>query len=159
MEQWKPVRGCAGYEVSSEGRVRSLDRTDARGRRRNGKVLRPFPDRLGYLHVEIRGKSLLVHRLVLSAFRPVVERAEVRHENGQRSDNRLCNLSWGTRSDNMNDAARHGTLHFARMNGVHAERVKDLLACGAKDAELSSWLGISAQVARQIRTGQSWRHV
>ena len=39
-ELWKPVKGFEGfYEVSSEGRVRSVDRIDARGQHRNSKIM------------------------------------------------------------------------------------------------------------------------
>lgn len=39
-ELWKPVKGFEGvYEVSSEGRVRSVDRIDARGRHRKSKIM------------------------------------------------------------------------------------------------------------------------
>src|SRR5262249_12949164 len=34
---------------------------------------------------------------------------EVRHLNGIRTDNRPENLAWGTKSENMQDAVRHGT--------------------------------------------------
>jgi hypothetical protein len=40
IELWKPVKGFEGfYEVSSEGRVRSVDRIDARGQHRKSKIM------------------------------------------------------------------------------------------------------------------------
>lgn len=39
-EIWKPVKGYEGfYEVSSEGRVRSVERRDARGQHRKSKIM------------------------------------------------------------------------------------------------------------------------
>lgn len=39
-ELWKPVKGFEGfYEVSSEGRVRSVDRIDTRGQHRKSKIM------------------------------------------------------------------------------------------------------------------------
>lgn len=39
-EIWKPVKGYEGfYEVSSDGRVRSVERIDARGRHRKSKLM------------------------------------------------------------------------------------------------------------------------
>lgn len=39
-ELWKTVKGYEGfYEVSSEGRVRSVERIDARGQHRKSKIL------------------------------------------------------------------------------------------------------------------------
>jgi hypothetical protein len=59
-----------------------------------------------------------VHRLVLSAFagkRP--DEMECRHHNGVRTDNRLENLQWGTRQENIDDQMRHGTYQRGDRNG------------------------------------------
>ena len=39
-EVWLPIEGWPGYQVSTRGRVRSVDRYDRAGRRRHGKVLK-----------------------------------------------------------------------------------------------------------------------
>ena len=40
IEVWKPIKGFEGfYEVSSEGRVRSVERIDARGQLRKSKIM------------------------------------------------------------------------------------------------------------------------
>lgn len=120
QEVWKPVPGYEGlYEVSDEGRVRSLDRdvtqTSRRGAlytlRKKGKLLRPGRMPSGHLSVALgRGNSQCVHRLVLLAFvGPAPDKHECCHNNGNPADNRLENLRWGTRSENIKDAIRHGT--------------------------------------------------
>lgn len=39
-EIWKPIKGYKGfYEVSNKGRVRSVERLDARGQHRKSKVI------------------------------------------------------------------------------------------------------------------------
>lgn len=39
-EVWKPVKGYEGlYEVSNKGRVRSVERRDARGQLRKSKIM------------------------------------------------------------------------------------------------------------------------
>ena len=49
-EIWKDIEGFEGlYQVSNMGRVRSLERVDAQGRRLKGKVIASFPNRNGYL--------------------------------------------------------------------------------------------------------------
>jgi hypothetical protein len=120
QEVWKPVPGYEGlYEVSDQGRVRSLDRdvtqTSRRGAlytlRKKGKLLRPGRMPSGHLSVALgRGNSQCVHRLVLLAFvGPAPDKHECCHNNGNPADNRLENLRWGTRSENIKDAIRHGT--------------------------------------------------
>jgi hypothetical protein len=116
-ERWLPVPGYEGlYEVSDQGRVRSLDRrvATARGDRiTRGQVLKPSPSR-GYQIVPLSKKGVArrtsVHLIVLAAFvGPRPSGLECCHGNGVRSDNRLENLRWDTRSENQRDAVRHGT--------------------------------------------------
>ena len=119
VEQWKPVNGYEGiYEVSSHGRVRSLDRTvtysDGRVRRFKGKVLRATlnPDGYPFVNLCTQGKKekRYVHSLVTESFigaRP--EGMEVCHNDGNPANNHLDNLRYDTHSDNMLDSVRHGT--------------------------------------------------
>ena len=119
VEQWKPVSGYEGiYEVSSHGRVRSVDReiTDSRGqaRRIKGKVRRTPLDKYGYPTVDLwkqgKGQTRTVHSLVTEAFiGPRPEGMEVCHSDGDGTNNRLENLRYGTHSENMLDRVRHGT--------------------------------------------------
>jgi hypothetical protein len=123
LEHWRPVVGHEGYEVSDKGRVRSLDRTitnplpsgTVRRQRMRGRILRPGPDRKGYLSVNLFGKTRQVHRIVLEAFvGPCPPGMECLHANDIPDDNRLENLSWNTRSANRYDAVRNGRHHNAR---------------------------------------------
>lgn len=122
-EEWRPVVGYEGaYEVSSIGRVRSLDR-EILGRWgphiRRGHFLRPHTDKDGYqrvrpsLHGEARAAP--VHRLVLLAFvGPQPEGHVALHRDGNPSNNVVSNLTWGTYSDNAFDAVSHGTHRQTR---------------------------------------------
>jgi hypothetical protein len=58
-----------------------------------------------------RQVSVRVHVLVAEAFLPPrpTPAHEVRHWDGDRMNNAATNLRWGTRSDNVQDALRHGT--------------------------------------------------
>lgn len=113
-EEWRPVLSHPGYEVSDLGRVRSVPRviTRTNGARLTiaGGVMRPQPKRDGHLKVELHKRTCQVHALVLEAFvGPAPTGHECLHGNGNPADNRLANLRWGTRSENMRDALRHGT--------------------------------------------------
>lgn len=120
MEVWKAVVGFEGrYEVSDWGRVRSMDRTTPRRNhliKLSGKVLKAKPNAQGYPAVSLFAGSRLnrkersVHRLVLLAFvgEPPHDH-EALHGDGTRANNRLENLRWGTRSENIADTHKTGT--------------------------------------------------
>ena len=119
QEIWKAVPGYEGkYEVSDQGRVRSIDRIVTQKSRwgtlytmkRKGKLLRPGRMPSGHVSVALgRDNSQCVHKLVLLAFVGLAaDKHECCHNNGNPADNRLENLRWDTRSENMKDAYAHG---------------------------------------------------
>ena len=109
-EQW---RTCVydgvvydGYEVSTWGRVRSLNY------KHTGKIeiIKQGDDGRGYLFVHLwknrKQKTCKVHRLVAIAFIPNPDNLpEINHINENKHDNRVENLEWCTRKYNIN----HGT--------------------------------------------------
>ena len=128
-EKWLPAVGYEGlYEVSSIGRVRSLDKLvyckDGRApRMHRGRVRKLYTHPRGHLIVTLCAsdgsrKIAKVHRLVLEAFvGPNPPGLECCHNNGDPSDNRVENLRWGTHRENMRDKIKHGT-NWGRFAGV-----------------------------------------
>lgn len=122
-EQWCPVVGYENeYEVSDQGRVRSMARVfyqlsrwgSLYPYRKAGQLLKPGLTSVGYPSVSLCGKTHLVHRLVAAAFiGPCPARCEVRHKDGTRINNHVSNLEYGTRKENVADARRHKTLYKA----------------------------------------------
>ena len=108
-EEWKDVAGYEGlYQVSSEGRVKSLERKGCKRER----ILKPGVRSKGYLFVVLGagGKSRMfsVHRLVCQAFHDNPEnKLDVNHINENKTDNRACNLEWSTRTENCNPGSRN----------------------------------------------------
>jgi len=119
--EWRTCLGIPGYEASSDGRVRSVDRhvPYADGRKPKffpGRELKPWSVR-GYQAVwttrSVERRKTYVHTLVCEAFhgpRPAPD-WDVRHLNGDKLDNRPENLAWGTHAENLRDKKRHGTDH------------------------------------------------
>jgi hypothetical protein len=81
-EEWRPVVGFEGsYEVSDQGRIRSIARTDNLGRPVRARVMRPRVGRYAAydLRKDGRYRSVYAHRAVLEAFvGPCPARHEVR---------------------------------------------------------------------------------
>ncbi len=117
-EQWKPVPEYEGlYEVSSHGRVRSIDRwvNGRSGSRRlvRGRQLKPWKSNRGYLNITLcNGSSRVsrsIHSLVMEAFKGSGPKgAVVCHGDKGVSDNSLSNLRWDTQSKNIDDTYTHG---------------------------------------------------
>ena len=112
IEEWRPVVGYEGlYEVSSYGRVRSVDRYDNRNCFRKGKVLSPGIKPDGYLTVVLscngKCKTINVHRLVAQVFIENPDNLpEVNHKDEDKTNNNVDNLEWCSRKYNVNYGSR-----------------------------------------------------
>lgn len=79
------------------------------------KILAPGSTRGGYETVGLSSDGKVhqwrVNRLVCFAFHgePPTDKPFALHSNGEHTDNRACNLRWGSPKENMEDAIRHGT--------------------------------------------------
>ena len=129
MEEFKEIKGFEDYQVSNLGSVISR-------KRGYWTSLKPQKDKMGYLHVRLyqRGNTLgtydngqpipklfKVHTLVLETFSPKPESAEtleVNHKDGNKKNNRLENLEWVTRSENIKHAVDNGLRENAMRNSA-----------------------------------------
>lgn len=104
VEIWKPVVGYEDlYEVSSFGRVRSLDRISSNGHFYKGQILKQYKDKFGYLSVGLSKNSCIktykVHRLVAFAFiynDDPINKTQVNHITEDKTYNRFDGLEWCT---------------------------------------------------------------
>ncbi|AUX81960.1 HNH endonuclease [Mycobacterium phage Frankie] len=157
-EVWRPVVGQEGnYEVSNLGRVRSLDRqidVDGRGRRyMRGRVLSLVPMKNGYRLAALPGGKKLVHRLVLEAFSgPCPPGAEGCHNDGDRSNNRIENLRWDTRTANNIDAVDHRTNWQSRKDTCPRGHVYDGVSHRSNGRPMRY-----CKTCRNARNREAWR--
>ena len=98
MEEWRDIEGYEGlYQVSSNGRVRSLDRyVKNKGKLdfRKGKILTTSNRKNGYLSVSLSKDGVItthsVHRLVATAFIPNPNNSPmINHRDENPSNNRV----------------------------------------------------------------------
>lgn len=175
-EEWRPVVGYEGfYEVSSLGRVRSVDRIVTR-RSRNGLE---YPARLrgqlirgilnkGYLRVALsRGcrpqRLVLIHVAVLRAFvGDAPPMTEAGHRDGKRLNNVLSNLYWISRLQNAADRDKHGTT--VKGTSIAQHKLTDESVRAIRRDSRAGWrvgadYGVSKTVIQNIRNGKSWKHI
>lgn len=172
-EEWRPIPGCMGYEVSNLGGIRSY-----RGVGRYSTKVSNSPHPLKpvtygrYLAVFVSPlsgtphKKRHVHRLVLEAFvgpRPF-PRAEARHLNGVKTDNRAKNLAWGTHRENGRDAIRLGEMRgsrngSAKLSEADVLAIRQFLAEGLSQAKIGVLFGVGQSCISWIARGEHWKHV
>lgn len=178
QENWKQYPHDKRYEVSDAGRVRSVPRTQVYTRKSGKVITRKHAGRMIrecqsgwcglYRHVSLgAGRLRLVHVLVLETFvGPRPEGNEARHLNGVHHDNRLCNLAWGSRSQNQSDRVAHGTDNrgdnapWRKINGADVLEMRRAYAAGeATFEQLAKRYGVSgAHVCATVR-GRFWGHL
>lgn len=182
-EEWRAVIGWEGlYEVSSLGRVRSLDRqveidmtygstVKRTVRHYRGRMLRQHvgPGTRGYPQVGFSrgGKedNYLVHRVVLEAFvGSCPPGMEALHGPAGKLDASLANLHYGTRSENVRDRVRDGQDNRgercgrAKLTWPEVAEIRRRAAEGEQLRPLGVEFGVSFQNIHAIITRKSWRY-
>lgn len=183
-ERWHPIAGFEGrYDVSDQGHVRSWFASGGRPRQQP-HVLKGLASS-GYRRVTLTNGELRrvenVNILVLEAFvGPRPQRTgdvfDCRHLDGDRANNRLSNLAWGTRKENSADTVRHGRKptgddhwshqhpekvrrgehhHNARFSDEVVAEVRRRVLAGEGPTAVGREFGMSGVHAMRIARGQS----
>ena len=160
-EVWKDIPGYEGaYQVSSLGRVRSLDRqvVTKTGVVRNmpGKVLSPGRYD-GHMAVVLGRKNFHpVHHLVaLAFFGPRPEGMQVCHTNGDPKDNRVENLRYDTPHENSVDVYRiGGAIH--KLTAADVMSIRTRLVNGETGAALAREYGVSEAAISRVKLRKSF---
>jgi hypothetical protein len=161
-EIWVPVQGYETYyEISNFGRFARL---------KNGeRFLRKLNHRTHYLSVSLtkrpidhRQKCIYIHQAVALHFLgPRPSGNVVRHLDGNRYNNHVSNLCYGTPEQNYLDTITHKTHKGenngrAKLNATSAILVKLLLQKGAGLSEIAKAIGVTPQAIYAIKIGRNW---
>ena len=152
-EVWKPVVGYAKfYRVSNMGRVFS---------ERTKRFLKPHIRTTGAAYAQValwRAKSQrtkLVHTLVTGAFiGPRPKGLDVRHLNGVPADNRLTNLEYATRQQNVLDMKWHDGRKNTKLWPKDVQDIKRRLAAGEPLRSIAKHHSVHYTMIGHIKTGR-----
>lgn len=172
QEIWRPIPGYeAVYEISNQGRVRSLDRSHGK-RFFNGKTLKCRRGSGGYLYLglSLSGAqwTVKVHRLVAAAFCEKREGCNVvNHLDGVKTNNYSSNLEWTTNSGNTQHAVCTGLMKHpvgqesstAKINNSQLFEIRKLLLDGTQHATIAATYGVSVATITGIKSGKRWSKV
>lgn len=169
LEIWRALDGLNysnfeiyGYEISSLGRIRSVDRyiTTKNGRNRfhKGCERKTKLNNRGYEMVSIytdgKEKTCLVHRLVAMVFIENINNLpEVNHKDNDKSNNNADNLEWMTSKDNHTHAIING---FRFQNGQ--DSVNSKLSNKEVEAIRDMWINgkfSQQELANSFNVGQT----
>jgi len=172
-KEWRFIPGWESfYEVSNFGEIRSVDRivhkNNGTQAKYKGKVRSATNDQDGYLGVLLSAPGrkkvfMKVHHAVLLAFhgdRP--DGHECRHLDGNRKNNYLENLQWGTPEENNMDRIKQATVAYGEKHGnckLSDKDVEFIVNSGAPTKDLAHKYGVVRTTITSIRNGTGRRSI
>lgn len=156
-----PIIGWDSFFVSSIGRVK---RKYISGE----LIMKSHKTDFGYIRIQLRLgdriKSYFVHVLVAKSFIPNPEnKGDVNHKNSIRDDNRVENLEWASRKENVVHGFTHG---FASHKGTKNSRcilsesqVLEIRKSDLSCSQLAKIYPVSHHTIRSIKTRRIWQHL
>lgn len=177
--EYREIPGFPGYWAGDDGSVWTAKR---QGGTRPGRIvigwqitghrkrMKLSSARGGYLKISLcrqgRYTTKQVHVLILETFvgqKPPGQ--ECRHLNGNRRDNRLMNLQWGTRIENFEDRDLHGKTvrgersTQAKLTDSDVIDIRNAVANGVPHVVLAGQFNVSRTLIRNVAQRRNWRHI
>lgn len=121
---WKTIDEFDNYEINKRGEIRN---------KTTGRTKKPTLATNGYYYVTLyknnKGKTLIVHRVLASAFIPNPNNLPtVNHKDGVKTNNELSNLEWTTYGENNKHAYDNGLKKVTPKMMNHAKNLHKALA-------------------------------
>lgn len=163
MSEMRPIPTCPGFYATADGRIFGprprfhLDMVE----------LNQYPNSQGYRRVYLPrdgepARDQKVHRLVLEAFVGECPPGMLaRHLDGNKANNHLSNLAWGTPKENAADSIAHGTqptgerVGTCRFSDDEVAHALARIANGESGRSVARSIGVSKTQISRWRRGQS----
>jgi len=167
-EEWRDIPGFSRYQVSSLGRLRLLLKFRY-GRDEWYRILNGHEGIYGYMKSGLTSDEGVVvqktvHQWVALAFYgPPPTGMEVRHLDGNRKNNHVANLKYGTRTENARDKIAHGTLMFgethpsAKLQDRDLPIIRSAIEAGVVQRDVARAFGVSPALITLIKQGKARR--
>lgn len=169
------LEGFLGYQIGDDGSIRSF-RVQGGGEagklKRKPRLMKQKLTKNGYLEVTLSRSdrlgqvTLRVNRLVLEAFKgKCPEGMEGCHKNGIKTDNRLKNLYWGTKQENMEDREAHGKTARGERSGMavldedKVRWIREKRSQGYTQKWIARKLNVGSSTVHNVLVGNTWSHV
>lgn len=165
------VPGFPGYAVGDDGSVYSSWEKGRWHRRTfHWRRLATPPSSDGYprFNMGLGGKKrhTKVHNLVMAVFvGPKPAKLVVRHLDGNKANNRLSNLAYGTYQENSQDAIRHGTWNHgtkvpgAKLSDDAVREIRRLHKQGVTQRAIAARFGVDSTTIHAVVHRTAWKHV
>lgn len=172
--EWRAITGFPAYRIGNDGTVWSCYCRGGCGSRLTSvwRLINPTKNAGKYLHVclrrldgSIRHKvTKPVHVLVLTTFvGPRPEGMQCRHLNGNKEDNRLSNLVWGTATENIHDRTLHGTVllgeknHSTKLTREQVRRMRELRSQGRTILSIAKEFRVPLSTTEHVVSRRTWK--
>src|SRR3990167_9928231 len=125
-EEFKIIPGYSRYRISQLGRLRVLSKSGCL------TYMNPWLTKWGYLQIKLvsddgNTKHQSLHRLIATTWLPNNKsfKTDINHKNGIKTDNRITNLEWVSKSENTQHAHTLGLCKSSTGNNHWSYRMPD----------------------------------
>lgn len=135
------------------------------------RPMKPTPGSHGYYTVKMKRadgtqRTECVHILVLRMFKgPAGPNQLCRHLDGNKKNNHIDNLEWGTQKENLDDQLLHGTRcrgvdrHSAKVTDDDVREMRRLYSQGVFQRILAARYGLDQSTVSDIVNRRTWTHI